>query len=301
MSIPMEQAIYTSVRTDRCMGYQVAATSPGVDAADRRALTIWGPSHGSLAEAGTAGHSFNFFPLPSGSFCISRTSPAGCEYSGRGGALVYTHCLIVPAENLLPFANHPLALARAAASAGAFDTRTEIPAILEPFELAGTGPVVRQGSLVQLVKQVGAWQVALLVQTVLGTGGTVAVSSSAPAEQLIAGLLDCLPVQCRTAVSFSTGLSYSSRRKFHVISLPHDRSARRRLAHRSDVTVLDLATQKPCHDMPVDHWALFIERVLSEAQIGFLVKELSQPRTDMTLHHLPSLGLHLLKHLGLSL
>src|SRR5271157_243477 len=113
--VRIEQAVFTSARTDRCVGYQVVATSPGVGEADRRALAIWGPSHDSLLEIGAAAISFNFFPLPCGSFCISQTSPAGWEYSGRGGTQVYSHCLIVPAETLRQFANHALALAWAAA------------------------------------------------------------------------------------------------------------------------------------------------------------------------------------------
>ncbi len=39
--------------------------------------------------------SINFHRLPSGAFCISRTTPSGLEYSGRGGCAIYTQCLIV--------------------------------------------------------------------------------------------------------------------------------------------------------------------------------------------------------------
>ena len=238
--VGIEQAVFTSARTDRGVGYQVVATSPGVAKADRRELTIWGPSHDSLLETGADAVSFNFFPLPSGSFCISRTTPVGWEYSGRGGTRVYTHCLVVPAKILLQCANHPLALARAAAVAGAFDVQAEVPSALKTLDFTGAAPAGRQASLAQLIAQVGARQMAMLVQSVLTAACTVAASGCASAEQLIAWLLDCLPLECRTAISFSTGLRYSSRRPFRILPLPRDPVIRRWLAHQPNVTVLDL-------------------------------------------------------------
>ncbi len=293
----IEQAVFTSARTDRGVGYHVVAATSGVGEADRRELAIRGPSHDSLLETGADATSFNFFPLPSGSFCVSRTMPAGWEYSGRGGARVYTHCLVVPAEILSRFANNPLALARAAAATGALDVQARVPPVLRAMDVAATAPAVHQGSLAQLVEQVGAWQLAMLVQSVLTTSGTVAATGWASAEQLIAGLFDCLPLECRTAISFSTGLKYSSRRPFRVLPLPSDPATRRRLAHRPNVTILDLTSQKPCSHLLVHNWARFIEQALSTAQVSLLADELSQPRADLTLGNLPAFGLRLLTNL----
>lgn len=106
----VQQAIFTSAKTDRSAGYQILAASPGLAESDRRELAAWGPSHDSLLDTGPDALSVNFFPLPSGSFCVSRTTPAGWEYSGRGGYRIYTHCLIASPEVLWQFANHPLAL-----------------------------------------------------------------------------------------------------------------------------------------------------------------------------------------------
>jgi hypothetical protein len=295
--VRIEQAVFTSARTDRGVGYRVVATSPGVGEADRRELAIRGPSHDSLVEIGTDAVSFNFFPLPSGSFCISRTTPAGWEYSGRGGTQVYTHCLVVPAEILAQFANNPLALARAAAATGALDVQAAVPSALKTLDFTGTAPTVHQASLAQLVEQVGAWHMAMLVQSVLTTSGTVAATGRASAEQLIAGLFDCLPLECRTAISFSTGLRYSSRRPFRILPLPSDPATRRWLAHQPNVMVLDLVAQRPCRSTLVHNWARLIERVLSKAQIDLLADELSLPRPDLTLGNLPAFGLHLLEDL----
>jgi hypothetical protein len=272
----IEQAVFTSARTDRGAGYHIVATSPGVRKADRRELAIWGPSHDSLLKTGTNAVSFNFFPLPSGDFCISHTSPVGWEYSGRGGARIYTHCLVVPAETLLQYANHPLALARNAAATGAFDIPTEVPTALETLDLTGTAPAVHQASLTQLLEQVGARQMAMLAQSVLNTACTVAVAGCASAEQLIAGLFDCLPIACRTAISFSTGLRRSSRRPFRVLPLPDDPAARRWLIHQPNVTILDLAVRRPCSDGLVDEWACLVERTLSNTQTSLIADALTE-------------------------
>ena len=104
---PVEQAIFTSVDTDRAAGYQIAARSPGVCEADAQELAVWGPSHDAMLDSGPEAESFNFHPLPSGAHCISRTMPAGWEYGG-GRQRVCTHCLIVPPEVLARFGNNPV-------------------------------------------------------------------------------------------------------------------------------------------------------------------------------------------------
>ena len=133
-SAVVEQAIFTSAKTDRLAGYQILAASPGLVEADRRELAAWGPSHDSLLDSGPNAVSLNFFPLPSGSFCVSRTTTAGSEYSGRGHR-IYTHCLIASPEALRQFANHPLRLFDAAAAEGGLKGLDAIPARLGTLEL----------------------------------------------------------------------------------------------------------------------------------------------------------------------
>jgi hypothetical protein len=290
----IEQAIFTSAQTTHCAGYQVVATSPGVVDADRRELAVWGPSHDSLLELGPDAASINFHPLPSGAFCISRTTPAGWEYSGRGGHRVYTHSLIVPPAVLARFANHPLALARAALAGGGMEPRSSFPAALEPLELPGRASAVDQTSLARLVAQVGSHGMATLVQAALDSL-CLAVGGRLPPEQLIAGLLDCLPPECRTEFSFSTGLKFSSRRLFRIVPLPADPAERRWLAHQPNVMVLDLAGGPPVAGTIIDGWSRLIERVLSARQTSFLAAQLSKRRDDFTIGDLSALGLQLLE------
>ena len=292
----VEQAIYTSAETDRSAGYQVVAQSPGICEADSRELAIWGPSHDSLLELGPDAASLNFHPLPSGAYCVSRTVPAGWEYSGRGGHRVYTHCLVVPPEVLQRFANNPFALLRAALAGGAMELRDEVPRRLEPLLLAGGAALVDQALLAQLASDPGADPMALLVHTALGAS-CLAVAGSPSTAQLIAGLLNCLPLECRTAFSFSTGLKFSPRRPFRMVAISGDKSEQRWIAHQPNVTVLDLSSAASAGFKPVDGWARLVGRVLASGRTSLLAAELSKRRFHLTLDDLPALALQLMEDL----
>ena len=66
----------------------------GVCDADVRELAVWEPSRDAMPEMGPDAESFNFHPLPSGAYCVSRTTSAGWQHDG--GQRVHSHCLIVP-------------------------------------------------------------------------------------------------------------------------------------------------------------------------------------------------------------
>jgi GTPase-associated protein 1, N-terminal domain type 2 len=292
----VEQAIFTSAKTDRSVGYQVIGHSPGIHQIDARELAVWCPSHDSLLDQGPEAESFNFHPLPSGAYCVSRTVPAGWEYSGRGGLRVYTHCLIVSPEVLAHFANNPFAVLQSAMSAGAMEICDPIPARMEPLLLSGGASPVDQALLGSLGEKPGPSAMAVLIQAALDAA-CLAVAGEPSPRELFAGLFSCLPPACRLEFSFSTGLKYSGRRPFHLIALPGDPSERRWIAHQNNVTVLDLAASKPLPSIPIDGWARFIERVLASGQTAFFATQISKRRFDLGPDDLPAFGLQLLEDL----
>jgi len=292
----VQQAIFTSAKTDRSAGYQIQAASPGIVELDRRELAVWGPSHDSLHDSGPDAASVNFFRLPSGSFCLSRTTTAGWEYSGRGGHRIYTHCLIVPPEVLRQFANHPLRVLAAVMTRQSLVASEAIPARLEPLELRGTATTGDVGRLVHVAAEIGHASLAMLVQAAL-TNACLAVRGPVAAERLIGGLLDCLPVDCRTSLSFSTGLKFSTRRPFQLFALPDDAAQQRWLANRPGFAALDLKEEPVSAKLVVNDWARLIHRGLSSGNFAFLAEELARPRADFTLADLPVLGLQLLDEL----
>jgi len=292
----IEQAIFTSAETDRSAGYQVVAGSPGLCESDAHELAVWGPSHDSMLSLDSDAVSLNFHPLPSGAFCVSRTTAAGWEYSARGGHRVYTHCLLVPPEVLRRFANNPFALMKAAVAAGAVQTYGRVPGRLEPLGLAGGAAPVDQTLLVRLAANPGPQRIAALVQAALDSP-CLALAAGPSAGELIAGLLNCLPVECRTEFSFSTGLKFSSRRPFRIVTLSDDPAEQRWLAQRANVTVLPLDAELPVPATVIDGWAQLIGRVLAGGWISFLGTELSKPHSRLVTADLPALGLQLLEDL----
>jgi len=295
----IEQAVFTSAETDRAAGYQVVATSPGLAEADVRELAVWGPSHDALLESSPNALSLNFHPLPSGNYCVSRTAPAGREYSGRGGARVYTQCLVVPPRTLARFANNPFALSRAALAAGSLRLYDEVPRQLPPLRMAGRAPAVDSTLVARLCADPGPNWLASLVETAL-TSGTVAVTGGPRVEQLIAGLINCLPPECRLEFSFSTGLKFSSRRPFRVITVSRDSEEQRRVKRLYGVAVLDLSGQLPEEYVPQESWARFIHRVLKLGRPSLLSARLSNPQYKFSSDDLPALGLQLLEELDAS-
>jgi hypothetical protein len=295
----IEQAVFTSAETDRSAGYQVVATSPGVSEADARELAVWGPSHDALLEPGADAVSYNFHALPSGRYCLGRTTPAGREYSGRGGARIYTQCLIVPPSVLARFANNPFALLRAALAAGVLRLHEKVPEQLPPIRLVGRAAVVDQALLARLCANPGPDALAALVQAAL-TSATVAVTGRPPAEHLIAALVNCLPPECRVQFSFSTGLKFSSRRPFRVIALNDDDEERRRVKRLYDVAVLDFDGQAPPDLAPTESWARFIHRALKTGHTSLLANRLSRRQCEFAPEDLPAFGLQLLEELDAS-
>jgi hypothetical protein len=295
----VEQAVFTSAETNRLAGYQVVARSLGVCEADARELAVWGPSHDSLLELGPEAVSINFHPLPSGAFCVSRTTAAGWEYSSRGGHRVYTQCLIVPPEVLRRFANNPLALIRAALAGGMLEVLPQVPRRLEPLRLAGRAAPVDQTLLARLAANPGPQSIATLLQAALDSP-CLAVAGKPSAGELIAGLLNCLPPECRTEFSFSTGLKFSSRRPFRVVALSGDPAERRWVAHHQNIIVWEPAGSGSPESTPLDGWARLIERVLTSGRTSFLATQLSKRRLHLAPADLSALGLQLLEDLDAS-
>ena len=296
----IEQAVFTSAETDRSAGYQVVATSPGVREVDARELAVWGASHDALLAGAPNAVSFNFHPLPSGAYCVSRTTPAGWEYSGRGGMRVYTQCLIVPPDTLARFANNPFALLRAALTNGSLHLYENVPDHLSPIELPGRAAVVDSALLSRLAVNPGADWLAALIQAALRSV-TLGIVGGPPAEHVFAGVINCLPPACRTEMSFSTGLKFSPRRPFRLVALSGDLEEQERVQRLYHVNLLTLSGPPPAELAVTDSWPRFIHRVLKSGRASLLSAELSKRRSGFSPGDLSALGLQLLEELEAAL
>ncbi len=271
----IEQAVFTSARTERADGYQLVARSPGVTEEDAREISVWGPSHDSLFEEGADAVSVNFHRLPSGAYCLSKSEPAGAEYSGRRGAQVYTQCLVVSPEQLARYANNPFALLTAAFAQGSLRICEELPKELEPFRLPGRAAAVDQSVFLQLQTDPGpAWVARLL--TLMLAGKPLAIVGHAQPACLLAGLLNCVPPACRTAFSFTTGLKYSPRRPYLLNCVPPQQPEQRRLLRQHEIEVIDLTAERAPELSITKGWPGFVSGTLAVGKTSFFASRVGK-------------------------
>ncbi len=289
--VPIEQAIFTSVRRSTREGYHVAATSPGVDHDEIRELSIWGPAHDALLDPRQGAQSINFHQLSSGRFCVSLTTALDAEYSGRGGCEVYTQSLLVAPETLRRFANDPFRLLDAARAAKQLTPLRPVPETLPSFSLVGKASAVNSLLLTRLMQTPGVGALIRLLEVAL-TAPALALAHTLPAARLFAGLLNLLPVECRPAFSFTTGLHPSSRRPFRWCVVGNDAGDRREVAARS------AAFWPPQGEVSATGgeetgWAGYIGRLLRENGVTGISAVLKEPRPDVTCEQLDELALEL--------
>ena len=236
MRIP--QAIFTSLRTARLDGYQLAAWSPEVTDDLARELTSWGPAHDSLLSDSPAAVSINFHPLQNEQFCLSRTTRTGAEYSGRAGGCIQTLMFVLSLADVARFNNHPFAILRAMAAAGRLQVAQPASSRLRSVPLVGRrlpGPLALQ----TVDEPLDAAVFSDLVQT-LSRGDCAVVVSSLSVENVLISLFNRLPEDRRLEISFSTGLRFSPRRAFRLLAAPKDVAEQRQLARQPGVKIVSL-------------------------------------------------------------
>jgi len=232
----VEQAIFTSIRGERLDGYQLAASSSGVNADIARRLTPWGPAHDSLLDTASGAQSINFHPLADELFVLSRTIRQGDEYSGRGGGRIVTHFFLLQRETLERFSNYPFAVLRALVAAGRTRISDPIPSRLSSFTLAGRGKILVTGDCRE---EFDAQALDMLADLIRHQSAATVVCTE-PAEVWLRAIYARLEPGERLQASFTTGLKPTACRPFLVSALPDDPLLLRQ-SQRSGGTVIHLS------------------------------------------------------------
>ena len=236
----LHQAVFTSIKSQRLDGYQLAGASSGMSSDVLKELTTWGPAHDSLWDTRRDARSVNFHPLASGDYCLSCTTIAGEEYSGRGGGRIYTQMFVLPRAVLARFANDPFLVLRALSAAGRLVTLDSVPETLLTVPLLGAAQPPSQPVLSQVIEEVGA-VIFNEIRSSLASAPRVAVMTSGHVERLFQAVLHALPKEERLQVSFTTGLKDSPRRPFKLFVVPNDPTLMRQSQRLSAAKVIDLA------------------------------------------------------------
>lgn len=259
------QAIFTSVRSGRNEGYQLAAVSSGVSSEQERELSQWGPGHDSLYELPPGTPCASFHPLQSGGFCLSLSMLSGREYSGRAGQRVYTRSYLLSAETLERFANHPFRVMEALVAGGHVDVLDPVPRQLDAIPLIGRASPVNVDDLERVCQTFPPEQLSCLVNAAL-TGTPLGIVGGAAPHRLLRALLDLLPLPRRPECSLTTGLKPSQRRPFRWTVLPPDREHQREAARLLKLTVFRLDEPIPTQFAPRAGWALLVLDLLRNRQ-----------------------------------
>ncbi len=265
----IEQAIFTSVRSGRNEGYQLAAASPGVTMADKQELAQWGPGHDALYDPRGTAESINCHRMGSGCQCVSRTVLAGREYSGRGGYRVYTHFFLIPEPLSQRFSYHPFRIMEALIVSGRADVLKPVPDQLGTASLVGRSTTAKTAEIERLCQLLGPEKLAALLNAALRCE-TLGVSSPVPAHRLFAVLLDLLPPMHRRAFSWTTGLRVSPRRPYRLAALPNDRDEQRQAVRLMHLTVLDLHADPPNKFAARSGWPQLMYEFLRSRQFASL-------------------------------
>lgn len=214
-TVAVDQAIFASSAQGRVQGYQLIARSAGIDDHTAATLRRWSPSHQGLARTAENASSLNFFPLGDHRFAIARTAYGKSEYSARGSRQIATRYLIVTGDYLRQFQGDVYRLVTIACALGLLrylpDVTGTLPTAPLPASsiLAGDSPATSSldGQSRQMIPA---------VRDLLTRGRYVAVTGERRPELLLQHILASFPLEERLGISFATGLSHSTQRRFRL-------------------------------------------------------------------------------------
>jgi len=264
----------------------LAATSPGISREVARELSKWGPAHDSLYDDSDSAASINYHPLHDGVYCLSQTVSSGMEYSGRGSGRIYTQCFVIPEEVMLRFAGNPFRLLEAIVSAGHVVVFDDPPELLEPISLVGRAAVADLELLDSFVNDVGLETLTILVDALLSTDSLGLVGHEST-KRLFTCLLNVLPVECRSEVSFSTGLKPSPCRPYRLITMNSPPTRARRT---SGPVPLDLNEPVLPRGFPSHRWTELVHWLVAHDDLTRLRELLNTPRPGLEMGKLDCLG-----------
>ncbi len=289
----IEQVLFAADSSNPQSHYRLVAASPGIPLVDLRELGAWTPVRGSPHDFMTGTDTVSFYPLPSGAWCVART--AVVDVPAAEPERSATLSFVVQADGLERFANNPFALLRAIRAAGLLAPNGAVARPLAPFQLPGRASAVDEGLVAQFVDRWGPRRIAWLVESAISCDA-LAVVGVERREALLAGLLNCLPAECRPEISFSTGLVHSSRRSIRVAAVQATAEERSRLDGQAGLTVLDLSDDPPADFVPTG-WANYVHSAFASDRLAAFCRELELARPGLRISDLSWLADQLLERL----
>ena len=236
LTVPVEQAVFTSVRSPLGQGYRLVAASAGISPDEKREIVQRAPSHGSLCDSESAAVGLASFTLRTGRQCLFLSRIAGIEPTARGGYRVCTHVLVMEQADFFRYGCNPLVIetlarplfeaAWAAAPPAALGTLA-LPAPVVSAERAGTVGVA-PADMDRCARVAGA---------VLDGKRLLVVGAPRPRDVLTL-VFSAIPAALRPELSLSYGLRYAPARCFRLMLAQPDRADIERVARDQALRVL---------------------------------------------------------------
>jgi hypothetical protein len=161
-----------------------------------------------------------FHPLPSGGFALAKTFPCRGEVLDvfKTESVCKVHLFIVSPETLLQFANNPLAVYRRLDESGYVKQHT----ILQPITLNDGGAMIDCELVNNTINNFGVEPLVTLLQSTIDnvcTFFTTGFTNGYEHLDIIETIINLLPVNWRTELSFSSEFHFSLDEPFKLIGL----------------------------------------------------------------------------------
>jgi hypothetical protein len=259
--VEIQQAIFTSSARGQIKGYQLVATSDGIERSLARELQLWSPSQ--VADDDPSQWTLNYYPVDANHIAVTRTVLGGPEYSGRGGTQVVTLILILTNPQFAAYDNHAVRVAQTALALGGLRLPSHFPSRLPSFELPDCplvyvtpqnvtpqNPSPSDGETVSRSLAVAEElcysdtedrEARLLdkLHAVVAGNQRLAIVGALDPRRLVERMLDTLPVRSRRLLSFTTGLPPALSRPFGVHFLPAITAVMRQWLRSESVQVIE--------------------------------------------------------------
>ncbi len=280
--VGFDQAIFTSASSSRGEGYRIVAASAGLSSEERRSIQQCAPSHGGLCSGDADFVSVGFVPLASGRLCVFRSTHAGMEQTGRGGRRVYSHFLILAAEDFSAFDNNPFDILRAADAAGVFVPDPSASGSLEPLRLSPVQDACAASSITECIDTVGALNLHRSLQRLMG-GRKVVLLTNHDCCQLAESLFLAVPAPLRVNVSLATGLRFSLSRGLTLCLVGPDNAPASRFLRGSRIELINLAEEQgPAEDdADAPTWPDMAVRLWEDGAVEDLITTSSRDQIDI--------------------
>lgn len=260
MTVVVDQAVFTSIRSPTGNGYRLIAASRGISADERKEITRTAPSHQSLQDDADGARGLASFVLESGRRCLYLSHNAGREYSGRGGCRVCTHVLVMDEDGYRRFDCHPLMIEAATVDAVGDAPARTAGGSLKPVELhAPTSHVPAWPVAGPLPPPTVTQRMERLLAAV--SGGERLLVAHAPAQrEMLCWLLSALPVTTREPLSLSCGMRFVPGRRYQLMLANVDRGSAGAAVAEEGITVFDWVLPEPLDEADVTAWAASIRQ-----------------------------------------